>query len=94
MTRTAAPPHTSGPWRITKCDDGVLMCHTEGDTICFGDPNHKDPDDSANFALIAAAPELLAALRWCVVHDGECLGDHPTRLEWFRNIIALAEGRP
>jgi hypothetical protein len=55
----ASTAHTPGPWKVTKCDDGLWMVHTDGDTVCFGDHNHKDPDDSANFRLIAAAPNLL-----------------------------------
>lgn len=64
---------TPGPWTVTQCEDGLFMCHTPGDTICFGDPNHREPDDSANFRLIAAAPDLYEACKEFVrkVESGE-----------------------
>lgn len=53
---------TPGPWKIASCESmGTIMVCTDGDTICFGDPNHKEPDDTANFRLIASAPELYEA---------------------------------
>lgn len=51
-------------WEHTVCDDSLSMIAHKGDTICFGDPNHRDPDDQKRFELIArlanAAPNLLA----------------------------------
>jgi hypothetical protein len=32
--------------------DNQYMIGTAGDTICFGDPNHQDPDDKERFELI------------------------------------------
>lgn len=59
--------HTPGPWRIT---DGGNVCNCVGHTlhdeghvcIAFAQPV---PEGEANARLIAAAPELLAALEWC-----------------------------
>ena len=42
---------------------------------------------SARFSPHADA---LAALRWCVENDGECLADHHKRLAQFRDILAAA----
>lgn len=53
-------------WKRTLCDDGLEMVHHAGDTIFFGDPNHKEPSDTARFDLIVqlanSTPRLLRAL--------------------------------
>lgn len=63
-TKTA---HTPGPWRIRGTNYGYTTCYVLG-------PPHKDggdyapicvADTEANARLIAAAPELLAALEEC-----------------------------
>jgi hypothetical protein len=53
----------------------------EADEVCSAE---------ANAALIAAAPELLAALKWCVEWDGECLGDNPEELNRAKAVIRRA----
>lgn len=45
----------------------------------------------ANARLMAAAPELLNALRWSINHPDECLGDHPELLEVATALLAKAE---
>lgn len=56
--------HTPGPWIATRCDDGTMMVHTEGDIVAgivaFGD---RGALDEANARLIATAPDLLEALK-------------------------------
>jgi hypothetical protein len=47
----------------------------------------------AQARLVACAPDLLAALKWCVEWDGECLADNPRKLSAFKAIIARAEGQ-
>lgn len=42
--------------------------------------------------LRASHDALLVALRWCVSHEGECLGDHPEVLAKVRAVIERAEG--
>ena len=80
---------TPGPWKVTRYDDGLLICYTEGATICFGDRNHTALSDEANFALIAAAPDLLEALK-AVVR----VADRATvEFDLARAAIAKAEGR-
>lgn len=89
-------PHTPGPWQVTRCEDGVFMCHTIGDTICFGDPNHQEPDDGANFRLIAAAPTMFDALVTITqLKNDPCLSD-AERTEMARNLAfaALASVSP
>lgn len=43
---------------------------------------------SARAQGVADLTNALTALRWCVENDGECLGDHRKRLEYYRAIIA------
>ena len=51
--------HTPGPWRID-ADDNLIVA-ADGDYICSMS-NMKHPGVAADAALIAAAPDLLAAL--------------------------------
>lgn len=61
--------HTPGPWCLD--DDGFVY----GEGFIVSDPHSSpdiDPDErEANARLIAAAPELLAALQWfcACMHD-------------------------
>lgn len=55
--------HTPGPWVVREPEDGELLeVHAErgGELICFP---VWTPNERANISLIAAAPELLAALK-------------------------------
>jgi len=57
--------HTSGPWyaRISSADQGLIASESTGETIAVTyRPN--------NAQLVAAAPDLLAALRECITDDG------------------------
>jgi len=45
----------------------------------------------ANAHLFAAAPRMLAHLKWFAENDGECLGDHPLMLAKIQAIIAEME---
>lgn len=65
--------HTPGPWTIEEYGDGdlpALAIHKDSETrVCFmATPgSHGDPATiAADARLIAAAPDLLAALRACV----------------------------
>lgn len=57
--------HTQGPWRAEWREDGISICYAERGNIAklytwdFG----SAPEQKANARLMAAAPELLAALR-------------------------------
>lgn len=79
---------TPGPWKPTATPggwDGVR--EPGGALICSLNLNN-----SANMLLLAAAPELLAALAWCVANDGECLGDHRKRLSAYAELVLRASG--
>lgn len=70
-----APHHTPGPWHIGAgngagaifSDEGRMLLTEAGGTtlfpiatVCYG---YRDDEDEANAHLIAAAPDLLAALK-------------------------------
>ena len=38
--------------------------------------------------LLCAVDVLKSALLWCVENDGECLVDHPKRLESFQSLVS------
>ena len=54
--------HTPGPWKRLKTFGGVIHIHTQDDKPIAFLRGYKHPY-SANARLIAAAPELLDALR-------------------------------
>ena len=100
----APPPkkmskHTPGPWRVNGY--GEIVCGEGNDELRIADVAPWDPrkhreEMSANGRLLAAAPEMLAALK-------NLENDHPDD-PWFRSMprtawnmvqsaIAKAEGR-
>jgi hypothetical protein len=70
--------HTPGPWTLSPCDDSSdIAIHGYndgqhqwiGDVVCDSDSWHAtDANRNANAMLIAAAPDMLAALR-TIVND-------------------------
>lgn len=61
--------HTPGPWRATQKDHGLVI---DGPTPrqddyaprwCVCETISNEPEDESNASLIAAAPDLLAALK-------------------------------
>jgi len=82
--------HTPGPWNA---DGYHVRQNGQGGTrmiadVCYTGPHHTPPDeypkscriaDEANARLIAAAPELLEALRECL----SIIGKDP-RWEWVK----------
>jgi hypothetical protein len=85
--------HTPGPWTFDKDDLGIWI-----NSPAYPQPIAKMGKSTvfpteANARLIAAAPDLLEALRFCVQNDGgECLGDHPAKLAQARAAIRKATG--
>jgi hypothetical protein len=75
MEQRGESGHTPGPWNVRQCDGDYRRCDTEDyavvsdglitPALVFGGPGFW-PEGSANAHLIAAAPELLSALRECV----------------------------
>lgn len=70
--------HTLGPWLIKKASNGDIGIYNKGAACvlaeCFSDINCVDennPHTEANAKLIAAAPELLKALKAVINRFGE-----------------------
>lgn len=90
--------HTPGPWQIEK--DGVSSTNApdDGDIICDAPiyAEHSMKRWEANARLIAAAPDLLAALQAIVMawdSPKERAALSYAHLETAKNAIARAEGR-
>jgi len=74
---TAVAAHTPGPWEAAESELHLDPCRLaiaakgiDGDPICvIKNPYRIDATDRANARLIAAAPDLLAALREIVRHS-------------------------
>ena len=90
--------HTPGPWRAEPRDSGGLSIMAKSDVVA--QTNRYGPTlpcVEANARLIAAAPDLLAALKECeayfrpMAEDGQYLAQQ--RIDRIRAAIAKAEGR-
>lgn len=94
-----APAHTPGPWHV-KWDfepsdfpeNGLLIKAAPGQVVAECD---RVPEMEANAQLIAAAPELLEALRWALDQIDDSLDpDHCEALAAAHRAIAKATGGP
>lgn len=103
---TETPRHAPGPWRVGPVDDTVVT-RLGDDGIRYeiaavdGDYNQPDqwPVMEANARLIAAAPDMLAALKdahamlaTVEVIDGEDGDPWSKALARMSNVIAKAQG--
>lgn len=88
---TTTPTHTPGPWTVTVADtinDAPAYWLINGNGGTVGDVQSINPSDAA---LIAAAPDLLAALKQ--VADYWAGGDVPAEIDAaMRAAIAKATG--
>lgn len=89
--------HTKGEWRLSQDWDNKIRIFAESDRgyipiadvlnpICT--PQHSDVQ-IANAKLIAAAPELLEALK-CVLNTLETLGKNTVSMEMAKSAIKKA----
>jgi hypothetical protein len=87
--------HTPGPWAADPCDGCVMVLSSDGETVATVHGGNEKTD-SANAALIAAAPDMYAALR-DLLSDAEAAdmaqGPHAGSLIEARKSLAKAEGR-
>jgi hypothetical protein len=99
--------HTPGPWSVSPPWMGFSVINGSDDKMVFaiaaGSPEEKRPDDEceANARLIAAAPEMLEALKvlldeyLSLVNSGDC-GFWDAEKDGFvinaRAVITKAEG--
>ena len=91
--------HTPGPWEVidraqqhnTDALHRYLIMQPEGNNTFIAKTikEYDSVDDLSNARLIAAAPELLDALRLVLAHDGALTGADWTAI---RAAIAKAEG--
>ena len=102
LGRLPATPHTPGPWRIRQPKGGgtahIIWRNDEGPGFAGEtNTNHRiiarDIHREADARLIAAAPDLLAALE-TLTREWD-LGRSPLAAEWSkaRAAIAKTEGR-
>lgn len=72
--------HAPGPWEARReLGDWVIRRANviyANDAVKIADVNHGRTDDEANAALIAAAPDLLAAAKMWLAHYDYCVRDH------------------
>jgi len=82
--------HTKGPWRWEKSRS---LHHLQGPRGSLGISTGKELD--ANAALIAAAPELLEALKGLIDCNlmRNLVGGYQFQIEQAEKAIAKAEGR-
>lgn len=57
------PQHTPGPWSIERGSLYDAITCVDGDICTWDHRGRSDPPSTANARLLAAAPELLAALK-------------------------------
>jgi hypothetical protein len=78
----SAAPHTPGPWRVAPPWSGFSEIRGADDVLVFGlaagGDRERQPDDvcAANARLIAAAPDLLAALQAWMTHRSQVFAAH------------------
>jgi hypothetical protein len=83
--------HTPGPWTIEYCDDDGNL-HDDGVTIVAGEGPVAFRVIDCSAHLIAAAPDLLSALKY-MVENAESEGWSGLMLSDAVAAIAKAEGR-
>ena len=85
--------YTPGPWRIARTDGSTVEIRGGSRDLVICEVGDTSLEDSANAALIAAAPALLAELTELVA---AVLSDNPhralSRVKSARAAIAQAEG--
>jgi len=77
------PRHTRGPWYVNGCEligDSTILA-----TLCWH--TGRDAENAADAALIAAAPDLLQALKKARGHL-----THRPMLDMVDRVIAKADG--
>lgn len=91
--------HTPGPWTFKKHGNQAITIHTDVNSdnveIARIDTPEINEADTSNAHLIAAAPELLEALKEIVKANDFPMGPKAKklRIEIARDIIAKAEGK-
>jgi len=85
--------HTPGPWHIGTRSSGRAIYGSKGEEVATFTGLSMPDEELANARLIAAAPELLDALKWAVQQIEDDLDpDHQTAMDACLAAIARAEG--
>ncbi len=87
--------HTPGPWDIVNAPNGKTYIKDKDRAILaviYGDNTLTVGDTSANAALIAAAPELLEALRTIVANSASVQMGPQWAVQVARNAIIRVKG--
>ncbi len=104
-SQSEQPAHTPGPWQVWKQDACKVQAATGMVIVDFGIECHRLKrgvnEAKANARLIAAAPELLDALRGCVVKYEDFRDSQPVDMrrpepdfiKIARHALAKAEGK-
>lgn len=100
MTTTSKAAHTPGPWTVERLGEGHQIVQKTGYVICAISPIISlRKDHPANARLIAAAPEMLEALKQLniIIQAGGDFqigpkGRHSTLKESLNKLIQKAEG--
>ena len=91
--------HTPGEWRVRNNSIGGPLVSSDSGTIAdvrtcggvhVGGPQH--PETIANARLLAAAPDLLEALKELADCGAEAWGEDRPCVKWARAAIAKATG--
>ena len=92
----SAGKHTPGPWHTGECDGYKLVFGKTGINVCrLSDSLDGTKCGDANLHLIAAAPDMLAALEGIVagcVNPDQAIRRVMIDLEPIRAAIAAAKG--
>jgi hypothetical protein len=82
--------HTPGPWQVEDSSDWMDIVDADGDLIAEIEPGECE---KGNAQLIAAAPELLEALKAVLLFHSGSHWDDAKQAEWQR-LGALLLGEP
>ena len=90
------PKFTPGPWIAADGDSTSIFIYDDkgedGYLGALATVEHADPDQLAgNAALIAAAPDLYAALEWAMQHVKRPLKPCPKQVSFDKARAALAK---
>lgn len=92
IVEVPTPTHTPGPWRVEFRLNRLMVRAGEADVVAVAMPDEQD--SKANARLIAAAPDLLAALEMFVdQYQGSGQDERELRPEMIAARAAIAKAK-
>lgn len=82
--------HTQGPWAFQDGDTAVFKDHKGGPSTVIADCGPYIPENQANAQLIAAAPEMLEALKILRARVHHVMGEQKNS-SWQNPYILIQE---